>query len=129
MVSTVSGVFVPVEVLALEQGTTPEVIVHQIQSGKIAGRMGESGWHVLVQAPTSAVASPPPPPPPPEIRMPPDFEITNLQVPFWSLVVLLLKGIFAILFVVAGIAAVISGVETFFGVEKLLGMLGITLPF
>lgn len=54
MAESVSGVFVPVEVLAREQNTTAEEVVERIQNGALIGRKQSDGWHVMVRAPAAA---------------------------------------------------------------------------
>jgi hypothetical protein len=66
MVDSVAGVFVPVDVLAREQGVTADAVIEKIQAGALVGRKQASGWHVMVRAPggnagsgPSGVAAPP----------------------------------------------------------------------
>ncbi|MEM7406826.1 MAG: hypothetical protein AAF458_16125 [Pseudomonadota bacterium] len=54
---SVAGVFVPVDVLAREQGTTADAVVEKIQSGALVGRKQSNGWHVLVRVPGSSAAA------------------------------------------------------------------------
>ncbi len=53
---SVSGVFVPVEVLATDQGTTPEEVIQRIQAGQLTGRQQSNGWHVMVRMPKAQAA-------------------------------------------------------------------------
>jgi hypothetical protein len=55
MTESVSGVFVPVEVLAREQKTSAEDVVERIQNGALIGRKQSDGWHVMVRAPASSM--------------------------------------------------------------------------
>lgn len=54
MAESVSGVFVPVEVLAREQNTSAEEVVKRIQNGALIGRKQSDGWHVMVRPPASS---------------------------------------------------------------------------
>ena len=54
MAESVSGVFVPVEILAREQDTTAEEVIERIQSGALIGRKQADGWHVMVRAPAGS---------------------------------------------------------------------------
>ena len=54
---SVSGVFVPVDVLAAEQSVPVETVIKRIQEGELVGRRQSSGWHVLVRGPEHDQAS------------------------------------------------------------------------
>jgi hypothetical protein len=49
---SVSGVFVPAETLAADQGVSVDDIVAQVKAGNLTGRHQSTGWHVLVQMPS-----------------------------------------------------------------------------
>lgn len=55
-VESVTGVFVPVNVLAEEQGVSVETIIERIRTGDLVGRTQNSEWHVLVQVPGQVMA-------------------------------------------------------------------------
>lgn len=48
---SVSGLFVPVELLAREQGQSVEAVTERIRSGELVGRRHGDGWQVLVRVP------------------------------------------------------------------------------
>ena len=111
MVDSVAGVFVPVEVLAREQGTTADAVIEKIQTG---GRKQSNGWHVMVRAPATAEPAAVPavvPVPPPRARAPAPAQVDyggpiriagvtevvvrDVQIRFTAMIALILKFLLA----------------------------------
>ena len=109
MVDSVAGVFVPVDVLAREQGTTADSIIEQIQSGAMVGRKQSTGWHVMVRVPDDSAQRAPQAP---SLELAPvatraeisgpitidgvtEVVVRDVQIRFSAMVVLLLKLVIA----------------------------------
>ena len=118
MVDSVAGVFVPVEVLTREQGTTADAVIEKIQTGALIGRKQSNGWHVMVRAPATAEPAAAPtavpavvPVPPPPARAPAPAQVDyggpiriagvtevvvrDVQIRFTAMIALILKFLLA----------------------------------
>ena len=106
MVSTVSGIFVPVDVLARDEGVPIESVIERIKGGGLVGRRRSDGWQVLVQAPTSQAGSDTPADSPPSPQTRPvsyhdhprrDVIVTNVRIPLASLVRFFIQCVLAVI--------------------------------
>jgi hypothetical protein len=109
---SVSGVFVPVEILAHEKGVSADEVIDQIKAGQLTGRQQSDGWHVLVRVPQVAEGSAPAPNPAPsgrvvaEIAGPvtldgrSDVVVRDVHIELSTMVGLILK--FAVALMIAG---------------------------
>ena len=144
---SVSGVFVPAEVLADEQGVPVDEVIERIRAGLLTGRQHGEDWQVLVRIPGSDAPAPAPAPPPApagpvtaEFAGPltlagsPEVIVRDVHMSLGSIVGLILKFILAL-----AIAGVILGglamavwllIETYGGgmVDTALELLGPLLP-
>ena len=149
---SVSGLFVPVEVLASDQGIAPEEVIRRIQAGQLTGRQQSNGWHVMVRVPqgqavpTAAQSDAPNTPQvvtgrviaelagPVALDGRQDVVIRNVHITLAALVWLMLKIIAALVIVCVVVGLLGGGVwlalDTFGqGVlEQISGLVGAYLP-